>query len=103
MRWGTQKWLWLATLLIVVAAGFWLWRGRWGKRPREPREVERVAQTSHENPLAVPRVATPVTMSPLAARAALPPPALPSSAARAASGERNSRFAHRLSNTRESV
>ena len=105
MRWGTQKWLWLATLLFALAAGFWFFRGSTSKRAAS-------APTSEEG------------LTPLAARAALPANTSSprGSAARAASGDRvglltatatglataqhsqtNRRFAHRLSNTKESV
>jgi subtilisin-like proprotein convertase family protein len=103
MRWGTQKWLWLATLLFALAAGFWLWRGRWGERPREPRDGDGFAGTfAAENGS---RGRSPHLESD--ALRLLSQPGLLNSPATtipaAHHSQTNSRFTHRLSNTKESV
>src|SRR5215831_11902004 len=108
MRWGTQKWLWLATLLIAVAAGFWLWRGRWGERSypdRAPFSEATDSSTSARESYPDGATARPTTS--LHTFAMLCQPGLLNSPAAivpaAQHSQTNSRFAHRLSNTKESV
>src|SRR5215831_9420604 len=96
-------WFLLATLLFVVAVGFWVWRGRWGERPREPREV---TESSTATDSSTARGDARPTTSPQPIAFLNQPGLLNSPAAivpAAQHSQTNSRFAHRLSNTRESV
>src|SRR6478672_2398565 len=103
MRWGTQKWLLLATLLFVVAAGFWVWRGRRGERsypdgaPSSEATDSSTSARGDARPTSSPHVESDslrlLSQPGLLNSPSAVVPAAPHS-------QTNSRFAHRLSNTR---
>src|SRR4051812_47895972 len=101
MRWGTQKRLWLGTLLFVLAACVWF---------SHDRTVKKESNSTKVTP-----TRSPLTLSTPASAAIIPAPAfplvsqpgLPNSAVAtlpaAQHSKTNSRFAHRLTNTTLSV
>src|ERR1051326_9078924 len=99
MRWGTQKWLWLATPFFLLAACFWFWHGREAKREPNSAEIR-----TERNPLTVitqaAAPANPSTFPFLSQPGLLNSAPAPSPAAQP---RKNSRFAHRLTNTSLSV
>src|SRR5436305_7252267 len=100
MRWGTQKRLWLATLLFFLAACVWFLHDRTTKK-----ESDSIKVTTTRSSLAL---STP-------ASAAMPAPVFPllsqpgllnstvATLPAAQHSRTNSRFAHRLANTTLSV
>ncbi len=100
MRWGTQKWLWLATLLLALAAGFWLWQGRSLNHRANPTEIAPKAAS-------LPPTTAGIAPSPPEAFPFLTQPGLLNSAVKAlpetSHSRTNSHFAHRLANTALSV
>src|SRR5690349_3839805 len=100
MRWGTQKRLWLTTLLFVLAACVWFLHDRTTKKESDSTKVTttRISSTA----LRPASAAMPAPVFPLVSQPGLLNSAVATLPA-AQHSRTNNRFAHRLANTTLSV